>query len=208
MKQIAILLTVLLIGGVALAYEEPAHEIIDQHEGYEVRRYSPYIVAETVVHAEFDSAGKQAFRRLFGYITGNNRISETMETTLAVASSPRNKKIEMTVPVLATTPVQADEGPASYTYHFVMPSEYTLDSLPRPDDPRITIRQMSERTVAVRRYSGLSNESNFRKNRDLLLQALQRDGVTLAGEPVRAVYNGPFTPRFMRRNEVMVDIRR
>jgi hypothetical protein len=208
MKEIAILLTVLLIGGVALAYEEPAYEIIDQREDYEVRRYSPYIVAETVVHADFDDAGNQAFRRLYAYISGNNRSAETMETTRSVAPSPRNEKIEMTIPVVATTPARAVDGPASYTYYFVMPSEYALDSLPRPDDPRITIRQMPERTVAVRRYSGRSNESNYRKNRDLLLQALQRDSVTLAGEPARAVYNGPFTPWFMRRNEVMVDIRR
>ncbi|NIM61511.1 MAG: heme-binding protein, partial [Acidobacteria bacterium] len=68
---------------------------------------------------------------------------------------------------------EATEGPALYSYYFVMPSKYTLDSLPEPDDSRIEIREVPQRIVAVRRYSGRSNESNYRKNRETLLQALQ-----------------------------------
>lgn len=193
MKETVIILTVLLLGGVALAYEEPAYEIVEEREGYEVRRYAPYIVAQTAVRADFEGAGNQAFRRLFGYISGKNESPE---------------KIKMTIPVVTTTPPETTEGPSVYSYYFVMPSEYTLDSLPEPDDPRIEIREVPERFVAVRRYSGRSNEKNYRKNREMLLQALRRDAVALAGEPVFAVYNGPFTPWFMRRNEVMVDILR
>ncbi len=193
MRGAVILLGVPLLGGVAMAYEEPAYEVVEEREGYEVRRYAPYIVAETAVRADFEGAGNQAFRRLFGYISGENESPE---------------KIEMTIPVVTTTPAEATEGPALYSYYFVMPSKYTLDSLPEPDDSRIEIREVPQRIVAVRRYSGRSNESNYRKNRETLLQALQRDGVALADEPVFAVYNGPFTPWFMRRNEVMVGILR
>lgn len=206
MKEVVLILAVMLVGGVAVAYEEPAYEVLEEREDYEVRRYAPYIVAETSVEADFRSAGKQAFRRLFGYISGKNRSAETMEMTAPVASTQRSEKIEMTVPVVRTTPAEPVEGPASYTYYFVMPSGYTLETLPEPEDPRIALRRIPERTVAVRRYSGRANESNYRANRDRLLQALRRDGATLRGEPVSAVYNGPFTLSFLRRNEVMVEI--
>jgi hypothetical protein len=208
MKATLILLAFSLIGGAVLAYEEPAYEILEQREGYEVRRYDAYLVAETVVEDDFEGAGNQAFRRLFGYISGNNRSAEKMEMTVPVASSRTNEKIEMTIPVVSTTPAETADGPASYSYYFVMPSRYTLETLPVPDDPRIVIREVPARTVAVLRYSGRSNESNYRAKRDLLLQVLRRDDEVPAGEPVFAVYNGPFTPWFLRRNEVMVDLRR
>ena len=186
MKQLVFLLIILSFGGVAVAYEEPAYEIVDQRNGYEIRRYDSYIVAETVVEDDFRGAGNKAFRRLFGYISDDNSNAE---------------KIEMTIPVVSS-------GTAPYAYYFVMPSEYTLATLPEPDDPRVVVREIPGRTVAVLRYSGRSNESNFREHREELLEALERDGVVLDGEPVRAVYNGPFTPSFMRRNEVMVEISR
>jgi uncharacterized protein (DUF1499 family) len=197
MRTLAIPAAILLTGCAATAYEEPDYEVTAEREEYEIRRYSPYVVAETVVQAEFDDAGNQAFRRLYGYISGKNRQT---------GSGGEPEKIEMTIPVVTTMPLVEAGDTASYTYYFVMPSSYTLDTLPSPNDPRITVRQVPERIVAVRRYSGRSNESNYRRNERLLLDALNEDGVQIAGEPFFAVYNWPFTPWFLRRNEVMVTI--
>jgi hypothetical protein len=207
MKQILCGLVAMLAAGVASAYEEPAYVVIEERQGYELRRYAPYLVAETTVEADFDSAGGAAFRRLFGYISGDNRGARSIATTVPVGSAPRSEKIAMTIPVVATTPAVAADQPALYTYAFVMPSSYTLETLPEPTDARITLREIPARAVAALRYSGRSNRDTYLESRARLLEALQRDGVTLAGEPLLAVYNGPFTPGFMRRNEVLVDVR-
>jgi len=193
-----------------MAYEEPAYEVIGKQEEYEVRRYASYHVAETTVEGTFDQAGRQSFRRLFGYISGNNRRAERMDTTVpvTVGSADRGEKIKMTVPVVATMPSGGRVDSAAYTYYFVMPSKFTPETLPLPNDERIRIREVPERVVAVVRYSGRSNEENYRQNERLLREALEADGVPILGEPVLAVYNGPFTPWFMRRNEVMVEIGR
>jgi uncharacterized protein (DUF1499 family) len=199
MRVLAIPATILLWGCAATAYEEPAYEVVAEREGYEIRRYAPYVVAETVVQADFDGAGNEAFRRLYGYISGKNRQA---------GSGPGGEpeKIKMTIPVVTTTASAQAGDTASYTYYFVMPSSYTLETLPRPDDARITLRQLPAHVVAVRRYSGRSNEANYRHNERLLLDALNKDAVQLAGEPLFAVYNWPFTPWFLRRNEVMITI--
>lgn len=106
-----------------------------------------------------------------------------------------------------TTPAtSAATSPGQYTYAFVMERKYDLDSLPRPNDPRIRIREQEPRVMAVRRYSGRWTEANYRKNESRLLQALSADDRRPVGEPILARYDSPFTPWFLRRNEVMVEV--
>ncbi len=114
-------------------------------------------------------------------------------------------KMAMTAPVLST---DAEEGAQSYRYAFVMERKYTLESVPKPRDERITLRQIPPRTVAVRRYSGFWSEANYEKNKNALIDDLQRDGVRIVGKPYLARYNPPFMPWFLRRNEVIVEIDR
>ncbi len=110
----------------------------------------------------------------------------------------------MTIPVIST---EASEGSASrFTYSFVMPSEYSLKSLPLPLDARVRIREIPERLVAVRRYSGRWSEERYREHETMLMRSLDRDGVETHGSPLFARYNGPWTPWFMRRNEVMIPV--
>jgi len=214
MKTLTLVVAVIFAVSIALfavsrtmAYEEPAYEVVDEREGYELRRYDSYVVAETEVEGGFEDAGNEAFRRLFGYISGNNRRAEKMEMTVPVTSAP-SEKIAMTVPVISTTSTAEAGGSASYRYQFIMPSEYALDELPIPDDSRVSIREIPERYLAVHRYSGTTGEARYRRHEEILLEALERDGVAVAGEPVFARYDGPFTPWFLRRNEVMVEVSR
>jgi hypothetical protein len=194
-----------------MAYEEPAYEVVGEYDAYEIRRYFPYLIAEITVDQPFEAARNEAFRRLFRYISGDNRTAESMEAGAVSATTRRGgTKIKMTIPVVSTTPT-AQPGPddaPGFTTYFVVPSKYTLETVPQPNDTRILIRQVPERLVAVRRYSGRITESNYRENERVLLEALRDDRVTIAGDPVFAVYDSPFTLWFLRRNEVMIDIAR
>ena len=189
----------------AMAIEEPQYEVLLETKHYEIRRYEPYIVAEVDVEGDMGSAGNRAFRILAGYIFGDNKPGEKMAMTAPVKSQQksRGEKMAMTAPVLSDAP---GTGTTEYTYAFVMESRYTLDTLPAPLDPRIRIYEIPARTLAVRRYSGRWSEGNYRKHEAALLQALATDRVTTTGNPVLARYNAPFTPWFMRRNEIQIEI--
>ena len=171
-------LLILMIPAMAMAIEEP---------DYELRTYAPYIVAEVDVQGDFDEAGRDAFRLLAGYIFGDNAASE---------------KMAMTAPVTA---VAAGDDRRT-TYAFVMERKCTLQTLPVPNDDRIHIRTMPERTMAVRRYSGRWTEDKYVQNEKSLRSALDARGIQTIGRPVLARYNSPFSLPFMRRNEVMIEI--
>ena len=185
-----------------MAYEEPRYDVVRSTADYEIRRYEPYIVAETNVSGEFGGAGSEAFGILAGYIFGKNRRPSV---TLSASNAPTDSvKMEMTVPVFSTAaqPESSDE----FTYGFVMPSEFSIDSLPVPLDPRVRIRVVPERLVAVRRYSGRWSERAYREHEVVLLRSLDRDGMETEGAPLFARYNAPWTLWFLRRNEVMIGV--
>jgi len=188
-----------------LAIEEPGYEVIEERDEYEVRRYEPYIVAEVTFYGPYDNVGDRAFSILADYIFGENTTNTRMEMTAPVESATVDSgtKMEMTAPVLSNA---VDESANRYRYAFVIESQYTLDSVPKPLDERIRLRQIDARTVAVHRFSGSWRESNFEQHKDLLLDALQRDGIQTIGRPYFARYNAPFVPWFMRRNEVIIEI--
>lgn len=194
-----------LTGGNAMAIEEPRYEVLASTDDYEVRRYDSYIIAETDVEGTYKTAGNKAFRILAGYIFGDNQASEKMAMTAPVGSRPADDsvKMKMTAPV---TSAPGEDKAGSYTYSFVMENKYSLETLPVPNDPRVRLRVLPERTVAVHRYSGTWSEDNYLEHERLLLDALAADGVSTRGVPVSARYNAPFTPWFMRRNEVMVEV--
>ena len=195
----------LLIGVSAMAAEEPRYDVLTSTDDYEIRRYEPYIVAETDVPGPYRNAGNKAFNILAGYIFGNNRQSEKMAMTVPVESRPAEDgvRMEMTAPV---TSRPSDAEPGLFTYAFVMERKYTLDTLPEPVDPRIRIREVPSKIVAVHRFSGSWREENYQRHEQRLRQALARDGIPLAGTPYSARYNAPFVPAFLRRNEVIVPI--
>ncbi len=172
-------------GAPAMAIEEPRFEVIHVANNYEIRRYEPFIVAEVDVP---DDAGNRAFRILADYIFGNNEPGE---------------KMRMTAPVVSDAP-RRDGGLA--TYAFVMESRYSIDTLPAPVDPRIRIVQKPAQIVAARSYSGRWTEDNFLRHEVSLVSALTIDGLAMRSEPFLARYNGPFTPWFLRRNEVLVEL--
>ena len=173
----------------AMAIEEPEFEVLQSTDDYEVRLYTPHIVAEVDVAGDDGDPGRAAFRILAGYIFGDNE-AET--------------KMSMTAPV--TSQAVGEGERERYTYAFFMESEYTLETLPKPSDSRIRLVEKPARVIAARRYSGRWSTSNYQKHESALVAALAKDGVVLSGEPYLARYNSPFTPWFMRRNELLVEI--
>ncbi len=168
-----------------MALEEPEYDVIAANDDYEIRRYLPYVVAEVDVAGR--SADNRAFRMLAGYIFGDNDSREKMQMTAPVESRENSATSEK-------------------TYAFVMESKYTLATLPAPSDERIRLLERPARTVAVRRFSGRWSESNVRKHETQLLRDLARNGIVLQGDLELARYNSPFTPWFLRRNEIIVPI--
>jgi hypothetical protein len=205
---VAFLLT--FSGGQAMAIEEPDYAVVREGAGFELRRYGPQLLAETEVQGRFDKVGGDAFRILADYIFGNNQASEKIAMTAPVTQRPAagddeesGTRIEMTAPV-----TQRASGPEadSYVISFVMPSRFTLETVPRPNDPRVTLREVPGRLMAALRYSGGWGESRYRRHEAQLLQAVRAAGLTPIGEPIYARYNSPFSLPFLRRNEVLVEV--
>lgn len=183
----------------AMAVEEPRFEVLEKDGGYELRRYAPYLVAETRVEAGFEDAGSVAFQRLFRYISGNNVAQRKIAMTAPVTQSP-GEKIAMTAPVSQT----ADSG--GYVVAFALPSDYTLATAPQPRDPTVRVREVPAGVVACWRYSGRWTVESFEQHEALLRERMRTRGLVADGEAILARYNPPFTPWFMRRNEVLIPV--
>lgn len=190
-----------------MANEQPRYEVLRSYEGFELRRYMPYLVAEVVVTGDFQAVGNQAFEILAGYINGKNLRTEAMAMTAPVTQSPvtsPGEQIAMTAPVTQTL---QGSVPDTYVFSFMMPATYTLNTLPRPTDTRISLRQIDGRLMAARTYSGTWATHRYKQNEASLLQAVQAAGLQPVSAPIFARYNSPFTLWFLRRNEVLVEIR-
>ncbi len=207
MKFLLTFLSLFLCLGTAMAYEDPEYERVAQYNGFELRHYKPYIVAETVVTGDFREVGNRGFRVLFAYISGENRTGAEIPMTAPVRQKPTEGagiKIAMTAPVVQSP---ADQGGDAYTIGFVMPSYFTLETLPEPLDPRVSLRTVSGKRIAARPYTGSWSEQRYRDNESRLLQAVEARGLVKTGQPVFARYNSPFTLWFLRKNEVLVEVR-
>jgi hypothetical protein len=192
----------LSITGNVMATEEAKYAVLEKEGHFELRQYEPCIAAETLVEGDFDEVGNAGFRRLFRYISGDNQAKRPISMTSPVAQEKRSEKISM------TAPVTQQKGGNSWSIAFVMPAEYTMDSLPIPNDARITLRAIPARLLAAITYSGTWSESRYEEHKALLDQMMSKRKLRTAGEYIYARYNPPFTPWFMRRNEVLVPVER
>ena len=186
----------------AMAIEVPEYRVLEQDGSFELRAYSSYLIAETEVEAGFMNAGNIAFGRLFRYISGANTAQTEIAMTAPVEQSSQGEKIAM------TAPVEQAKGEGVYRVGFIVPRKYNRDTVPKPTDPRVSIREVPARMVAVWRYSGRWTEENFREHEQDLRRALQSRSLdAMPGDSaIIARYDAPFMPWFMRRNEVLIPL--
>jgi hypothetical protein len=192
-----VLLGSCIMPGMARAIEEPRYAVVQQLDGAEVREYAPYIAAEVLVTGSSgDAAGNQGFRVLAGYIFGQNKGERRIAMTAPVTQTPAPQKIAMTAPVTQRT---AEGG---QLVQFVMPASFTMETLPEPLDPRVQLREVPAARYAVVRFSGFWSEANYAENLERLRKAAEAAGLRTQGEPIVSRYDPPWTPWFMRRNEI------
>ena len=197
----------LFVSGIAMATEQPNYEILAQIEDFELRRYDPKIVAQTWAAGSQESAGRKGFQILADYIFGNN-----------IAPSGESSKISMTAPVVMqpqensdeskkiamTAPVTMQKINDKWLVQFVMPSVYTMETLPKPKNSNIEIIKLPAKTYAVIKFSGLAGSEKVEAKTQKLQRWMQSQSLTASDLPELARYNPPWTLPFMRRNEVMI----
>ena len=199
----AIVLSSVLGADLTMAVEEPKFETVLKDEAFEIRRYPPLVVATTQVLGDMDAASNRGFRTIADYIFGNN------VATPAGASA----KIAMTAPVTvapimpAASSATSDMTAEQWQVQFVMPGQYRLDTLPRPKNEAVTLRELPARTTAVLSYSWLNSETKVQQKTDELRAWMKSRQLEALGPPRLARYDPPWTPPMMRRNEIQIDIR-
>lgn len=200
-----------------MATEELKYALLEKHGDFEIRQYAPYIVAETTVTGSFEWAGNAAFRRLAGYIFGNNRRRASIAMTAPVVQEPASEQITMTAPVLQeadsekiamTAPVTQEGSGNTWVITFIMPSQYTMDTLPDPLDPKVRLRERPGQLMAAITYAGTWRKSTYEKKRKQLEAFIEEQGYVAVGPAVFARYNAPMTLPFRRRNEVLIPVER
>jgi hypothetical protein len=204
--------------GIRAGTEQPPYEVVGRIGDAEIRRYAPQIAAETVVEGPVETARNEGFRRVAGYIFGDNTAKASVAMTAPVVQGREaaggSQSIAMTAPVVQaragrseaiamTSPVvQQPAGAESWSIQFIMPSKYTLATLPQPNDPRVRLVEIPARTFAVVRFSGLGREDAVARHEKALDAALAGSSWRAVGEPVTWYYDPPWTVPFLRRNEV------
>jgi hypothetical protein len=166
--------------------EQQAYQVERVYPGFELRRYEAHVVAEVQVAGSFEAAGNRAFGSLVGYIGGRNQ---------------GGRRMAMTAPVLQQ-PSQHEHAVA-----FVMPAEESLATLPPPSDPRVALRPVGEERAAVVRYTGRWTESGYRQRLARLRADVAAAGLEPAGEARWARFDPPWTPWWLRRNEIVLPVR-
>lgn len=189
------------IGGCVTARVKEAAYSVERTDGdFQIRQYAPQVVAETLVDGTLEDAGNKAFRPLFNYISGANRSNQKIAMTAPVAQQREGEKIAMTAPV--SQEIRSNQ----WAITFMMPTNYTMETLPDPTDKNVRLRAIPARRMATVQYSGTWSQQRYEQNLARLREWMKSKDLTPVGDPVWARYNPPVTPWFLRRNEVLVPL--
>lgn len=202
------LIALIAFGNVAMAIEQPSYAVSAKSGAIEVRDYAPQLAAQVEVTGEREAAINAGFRLLADYIFGNNQENSKVAMTAPVIQAPKaeakgqgGRSIAMTAPV-----VQAPASENGWSVRFIMPVKYTLESIPRPNNPRVRLLPVASQRVAAIRFSGLANEKVLQRKTEELRAYLAAQKLVAAGPAMYAFYDPPWTLPFLRRNEVLIDL--
>ena len=198
---IALILIVggLLAGPVMSNVEKPDYKVIQTERNIEIRQYEPMIIAEVEVDGKREDAIREGFRLIADYIFGNNTVQRDIAMTAPVQQQ-ESQKIAM------TAPVQQQSTGRSWQISFVMPSKYSMETLPEPKNDRVRLKEILTKKFVVIEFSGTNSNENVTEHENQLMNYTEANQIKIIGSPKYAFYNAPWTLPFMRRNEVMIEI--
>ena len=183
------IIVLLILGSQVMAIEEPNFKIVIKDGDFEIRNYDEFLVAQTAVEGSFDSASRNGFRRVAGYIFGENRNA-----------SGESEKIQMTAPVT----VKPDSE--QWVLHFVMPDNYEFSQLPVPNNKNVILKKIEAHFAAVVVFSGFTTDKKIKNKTESLRAWLQSKSYNISGPQQIARYNDPFTLPWLRRNEIIFKV--
>lgn len=192
----------------AMAIEEPKYEVRISQAPFELRHYAPTLIAQTLVEGDMDAASNKGFRLIADFIFGNNLAAGSEQAakiamTAPVTVEPQSSKIAMTAPVT----IEPQLGSAQqWRIHFVMPSQYTLATIPKPKNSAVTLHELPSKYFVVHRYSGFNTEARVQEKTDEALAWAKQQSLKVVGTPQLSRYDPPWTLPMFRRNEIMVEV--
>ena len=184
-----VILFVLFISKAAMAVEEAPYTVLHAEAPFEHRHYPSFVVAETELSGDFDSASRTGFRRVAAYIFGDN-----------INDGGGSRKIAMTAPV-TVTPLET-----GWRLHFVMPNQEKFDALPKPTNAQVALRRVNDHDAVSIRFSGWATAAAIKENTERLITWARSRQLVLSGTPQVARYNDPFTLPWRRRNEILIEV--
>ena len=187
-----------LAGPVISNVEKPDYKIIQSEQNIEIRQYEPMIIAEVEVDGKREDAIRDGFRLIADYIFGNNTVEQNISMTAPVQ---QKEKIAM------SSPVQQQLAGKSWQISFVMPSEYSMESLPVPNNNRVRLKEILAKKFVVIEFSGSNSNENVIGHENQLMKYIKANQINIIGSPKYAFYNAPLTLPLLRRNEVMIEIK-
>ena len=187
-----------LAGPVISNVEKPDYKVVQSEQNIEIRQYKPMIIAEVDVDGKREDAIRDGFRLIADYIFGNNTVEQNISMTAPVQ---QKEKIAM------TSPVQQQLAGKSWQISFVMPSEYSMESLPVPNNNRVRLKEILAKKFVVIEFSGSNSNENVIGHENQLMKYIKANQINIIGSPKYAFYNAPLTLPLLRRNEVMIEIK-
>lgn len=188
-----------MIGPIMSDVERPKYDVISSSGNIEIREYAPMIVAEVAVNGAREEAVKTGFRLLADYIFGNNIAKQDIAMTAPVQQQESTE-------IAMTAPVQQQSSGDDWQISFVMPSEYTMKTLPEPVNDRVKLRKVIAKKYVVITFSGRNSDSNLAEHEKGVMAYVKANNLSVIGPAKYAFYNPPWTLPPMRRNEVMIEI--
>lgn len=200
---LVILLMATFIGWYMSHVKEPDYKVVSTSGNIEIRQYAPMIIAQVEVEGEREAAIQVGFRLLADYIFGNNTTQQQSNEKIAMTAPVEQQSSEK---IAMTAPVEQQSGAGVWKINFVMPSEYSMATLPKPNNQDVKLIEVPEKRFILIRFSGRATHSNLAKHQEQLMKYIADKGIKTIGAPKYAFYNPPWTLPFMRRNEILLEL--
>ena len=206
MKILIVLFVVVVVVWTAWSFyssnvETLSYEVLEKNENYEIRKYAPYIAMQIEIDEEnVEDALGEGFKVLANYIFGGNQGNKSVAMTAPVLEMKKTK-IAMTAPVLE------QKSDRNRVITFTAPKKYTIDTLPKPNNEKITFVQIPEKKYAVYRFTWYYTAKKIEEKKKYFLELLKKDNKVVISEPMFAGYNAPGTIPFLMRNEILIEIK-